>query len=126
MNKIDKKVELTDLMKRYVDEDNCIDIAQFHVENQKAYSLLPHYFGSVNNAIADNGWIKITRPQHIKINTVSLSDQLAYDMLETMRNKGMTYEQIAGKYGVSKAAISQRHKALQKATSKAINNNIDN
>lgn len=130
LNKKDKKVELIELMKKYVDEDNCIDISKFHNDNRGAYALLPHYFGSVNSAITENGWIKVTRPQYTKDSGMTLRDQLAYDMLELLRKGGkinrQTFEQIAGKYEVTKPAISQLHKALEKTASKAVKKESDN
>jgi hypothetical protein len=115
----DKKNELLNLMKQYVDESNCIDISRFHSEHAKEYALLPHYFGSVNQAIAAGGWIKVSKPQHKGGKGMILRDTLAYEMLKLLRNGGkvekQTLEEIAGKYDVTRPAINQLFKALDKA-----------
>jgi hypothetical protein len=110
-----KKQEILKLLQRYVDINNCIDISSFHKENPKEYSLLPHYFGSVNTAINENGWIKITKPQKGE-KKLSLRDMLALDMLNLLRKGGKieksTLEEIGKKYNASRAGINQLHKAL--------------
>ncbi len=115
---MDKKTELLNIMKEYVDDGNCINISKFHTEHPKEYALLPHYFGSVNNAIAEGGWIKVTKPQHKGGKGMILRDALAYEMLKLMRNGGkiekQTLEEIAGKYDVTRPAINQLFKALEK------------
>lgn len=116
---MDKKNELLNLMSQYVDENsNCINISKFHNENPKEYALLPHYFGSVNGAIAEGGWIKISKPQHKGGKGMILRDALALEMLKLMRNGGkvekQTLEEIAKKFEVTRPAINQLFKALEK------------
>jgi hypothetical protein len=57
----DRKQQLVNLMSNYVDENNCIDISRFRTENPDEYALLPHYFGTVNNAVESNGWAAAAR-----------------------------------------------------------------
>lgn len=115
---MDKKTELYNLMKQYVDENNSIDVSKFHKENPKEYSLLPHYFGSVNQALTQFGWVKVSKAQHKGGKGMILRDQLAFDMLELLRKGGkvdrQTLEEIANKYEVTRPAINQLHKALKK------------
>lgn len=115
---MDKKLELLNIMSQYVDEGNCINISKFHNEHPKEYALLPHYFGSVTGAIAEGGWIKVSRPQHKGGKGMILRDALAYEMLKLMRNGGkiekQTLEEIACKYDVTRPAINQLFKALEK------------
>jgi len=108
----DRKEELQTLMQGFVNDKKCIDIAAFHKKYKKEYSLLPHYFGSVNEAIEQMGWIKISKAQHVKGKGATLKNQLAYDYLQYLR-KNNTLEDIANKYGVTRAAIGQLHKALK-------------
>lgn len=130
MNKMDKKQELFEIMKEYVDEHNRIDIAKFREEHQKEYALLPHYFGSVNNAIAQYGWVKYIKAQHKGGKGMILRDQLAYDMLNLLRKGGkvdrQTLEEIANKYEVTRPAINQLHKALESTFEKTVKENTDN
>lgn len=115
----DKKTELYNIMKQYVDENNCIDISRFHEEHTKEYSLLAHYYGSVNKAIAEYGWVKINKTQRKDgKQSMVLRDQLALDMLDLLRKGGkvdkQTLEEIAEKYEVTRPAINQLHGALKR------------
>jgi predicted XRE-type DNA-binding protein len=108
----DRKQQLVNLMSNYVDENNCIDISRFRTENPDEYALLPHYFGTVNNAVESNGWVKIIKTTGKEGQRVTLRNQLAYDMLLELR-KNETLEQIAQKYGVTRPAVNQLFKALK-------------
>jgi hypothetical protein len=109
---IDKKEMLKGLMKRYVDEHGCMDITKFRTENASEYALLPHYFGGIDKAIEQCGWVKKALATNKKGNKkVKLRDQLAYDMLVELR-KTKTLEQIAQRYGVTRPGINQLFKAL--------------
>lgn len=109
----ERKERLTNLMKKYVSKGNIIDISAFRKDNPNEYALLSHYFGSVNNAIEDNGWVKVqTRTKGKK---VTLKNQLAFMALEKMRkDEKKTLEEIADMTGVSRAAVNQMHNALRK------------
>lgn len=109
---VDKKKQLHDLMKKYVDNNNCINISKFRQDNPSEYALLPHYFGSVNQAIEEYGWVKVIKTKGKEGNRVTLRNQLAYDMLKQMR-KNKTLEDIAQTYGVTRPAINQLFKALE-------------
>ncbi len=104
-----KKEQLVELMEEYVN-GNIIDISKFRNENPNDYALLSHYFGSVNEAIEKNGWVKIQRRG--KQGTVTLRNKLAYDMLKQMREHH-TLEEIAQKYGVTRPGVNQLYKALE-------------
>lgn len=108
----DKKKQLEMLMKKYVDKNNCIDIAKFRQDNPNDYALLSHYFGSVNQAIENNGWVKVQKTSSKTGKKVTLRNQLAYEAIKNMR-KDSTLEQIATKYGVTRAAINQLFHALE-------------
>jgi coproporphyrinogen III oxidase-like Fe-S oxidoreductase len=108
---VDKKIELRKEMEPYVDDHRCIDISKFRKENPKIYALLPHYYGSVSEAIEENGWVKVGRREG---QTPTLKNQLAYEMLKELREKqGVTLQKIAEKHGVSRAAINQLYQALK-------------
>ena len=108
-----KKEHIIKSMEAYVDANNRIDITKFRLENSSDYSLLSHYFGSVNAAIESCGWIKLQKSKSsTKGSTMILRDKLAYDMLSNLRKKH-TFEEIAQMYNVTKPAISQLYKALQ-------------
>jgi DNA-binding transcriptional ArsR family regulator len=110
--KIDKQTELSILMKKYVSEQGMIDITSFRVENPTEYALLPHYFGTVNNAIESNGWVKVVKTKGVQAPRMNLRDQLALYALSELRKKE-TFEQIGEKFGgVSRAAVSQLYKVL--------------
>ena len=109
---IDKKEMLKGLMKKYVDEHGCMDITKFRNENANEYALLPHYFGGIDKAIEQCGWVKKVLAKGKKGTKVKLRDQLAYDMLVELR-KTKTLEQIAQRYGVTRPGINQLFKALE-------------
>lgn len=108
----DKKQTLYELMKKYVDQNNCIDISTFRRENPNEYSLLPHYFGGINQAIEYFGWVKISKVKSKNGEKLTLRNKLAYDMLKKLREDN-TLESIANKYGVTRPAINQLYKALE-------------
>lgn len=109
---VDKRAALVDLMKNYVNEQGSIDITKFRLENPTEYALLPHYFGGVNSAIDQCGWIKVVKTKGRQGSRATLRNQLAYDMIKDLRKKN-TLEVIGNKYGVSRAAINQLFKALE-------------
>lgn len=119
-----KKQEIYEAMKKYIDENRCINIKAFRDENPQLYAIIPHYFGSVNNALTELNLIKITVTKHKTADkAVSLRDMLAFDMLEYLRkSEKSSLEEVAKKYGVSRPAINQLHKALKAAIDKNKNN----
>lgn len=106
-----KKEQLQELMKQYVDSNNCIDISEFRKNHPNEYALLPHYFGGINEAIEQNGWINISKTNNKKGETVTLRNQLAYHMLKNLR-KEKTLQQIADEFHCSRPAINQLYHAL--------------
>lgn len=110
----DKRTHLTDLMKKYVNEQGSIDITAFRLENPTEYALLPHYFGTINNAIEQNGWVKVVKTKGQQGPRARLRDQLALYALRELRKKH-TLDQIGEKFGgVTRAAVGQLYKALEK------------
>ena len=108
MDKVNKKENLKSLMKSFV-SNNIFDVNSFREKYPTEYAMLPYYFGSINSAIEQNGWIKTSK---IKTKSVTLRNQLAYKALLELR-KDNTFEEIAKQYGVSKAAVSQLFSALK-------------
>lgn len=113
-----KKEELIGLIKNYVVEDY-FDITKFRLEHEKEYMLIPHYFGSVNDAMEELHLVKIVSGTIKQGNKLTLKDSLAYDQIKTLRDSGMTYEEIAKKYGVSKVLVSKMFRALESKIEKA-------
>ena len=119
---IGKESELLNLMSKYVDNSDTIDISKFRLENRAEYTLLPYYFGGVNAAIERGGWVKISKTKDYKFHRgrwsrsgseiATLQSRLAYDMIKTLRNQN-TLEEIGDHYKVSRAAINQLYKALK-------------
>ena len=110
----DKKTQLIELMKNYVNEQGSIDITNFRLENPTEYALLPHYFGTINNAIEQNNWIKVVKTNGQTGPRTRLRDQLAFYALKELRKKN-TLDQIGERFGnVSRAAVGQLYKALEK------------
>lgn len=107
-----KKEELIGLIKNYVVEDY-FDITKFRLEHEKEYMLIPHYFGSVNDAMEELHLVKIVSGTIKQGNKLTLKDALAYDQIKSLRDNGMTYEEIAKKYGVSKVLVSKMFRALE-------------
>lgn len=108
----DKKKQLFDLVKQYVDGNNCVDISSFRNEHPSAYALIPHYFGGISQMIEKNGWIKVVNSKGKKGEKPTLRNQLAFDHLIALR-KHLTLDQIATKYNVSRQAVNQLFKALE-------------
>lgn len=111
--KDDKKEELVKLMSQYVDEDKCFDVTQFRQDHSSEYSLLPHYFGGVNKAIDELGWVKVIKRTGKNGETATFKDVLAYKMLEQLRDE-YTLDEIAKQFGVTKSLVRQLHLSLKK------------
>lgn len=110
---VNKKEELIKLMSQYVDEDKCFDITRFRQNHSSEYSLLPHYFGGVNKAIDELGWIKVIKRNGKNGETATFKDVLAYKMLEQLRDEHSLCE-IAKQFGVTKSLVRQLHLSLKK------------
>ena len=107
------KQRIFDLMKPYIDSNNCINLTDFRLTHPKEYGLLPHYFGSVDGALVELGLIKVSIvKQKGASKDLSLKDKLALDMLNQLRSTE-SFDSIATKYGVTKPLVSQLHKTLR-------------
>ncbi len=110
---MDKRTQLIELMKKYVNDQGSIDITTFRLENPTEYALLPHYFGGVNSAIEQCGWVKVVRTKGKQGTRARLRDQLAYYALRELRKKH-TLDQIGEQFGgVTRAAVNQLYKVLE-------------
>jgi len=110
---MDKRTQLVELMKKYVDEQGSIDITKFRLENPTEYALLPHYFGGVNSAVEQCGWVKVVKTKCQQGTRARLRDQLAYYALRELRKKH-TLDQIGEQFGgVTRAAVNQLYKVLE-------------
>ena len=109
----DKRQQLTELMSPYVNEIGIIDITKFRAEHPTDYALLPHYFGTVKNAIEYCGWVKVNKTIGKHGEKITLRDQLAFHALRQLR-KQYTLDQIGDMFGgSSRAAVGQLYKALE-------------
>ena len=125
--KCDKKTELTNLLKKYV-VDNEINISEFRVQHPKEYSLIPHYFGSIREALRVNGWIKINRVRRDGTLMPTLKDQLAFYALNEL-HKEHTFDSIGHKFGgTTRMCVRQLYTVLKKnieSANKNMNMNTD-
>ena len=117
---IEAKARLFELMKPFIDENKCINLSGFRKACPQKYAILPHYFGSVDKALAELNLIKVTFvPQKASPKGLSLRDKLALDMLDHLRfTEKDSFESIATHYGVTKPLVAQLHKALRIAAEK--------
>lgn len=112
---MNKKQELYELLKTYVDKDNCIDIDAFRKDHPREYRLLNYHFGGVSKMAEFFGWIKLsgTKKTEQQVPLATVRDRLAYEKLTELR-RNSSLEKIGQTYGVSRAAINQLHTALKK------------
>ena len=111
--KCDKKTELTNLLKKYV-VDNEINLSEFRVQHPKEYSLIPHYFGSIREALRVNGWIKINRVRRDGTLMPTLKDQLAFYALNEL-HKEHSFDSIGHKFGgTTRMCVRQLYTVLKK------------
>lgn len=108
----EKRRELVDLIMLYTN-DNSFDITRFRKENKKEYSLIPHYFGSINEAMNELHLVKLVTGTVKEGNKLTLKDNLAYQQIKYLRDKGLTFEEIAKQFGVSKMLVSRMYSVLQ-------------
>ncbi len=107
-----KKKELINLIMEYTN-DNGFDITKFRKENKKEYSLIPHYFGSINEAMNELHLVKVVTGTIKEGNKLTLKDNLAYQQIKLLRDNGKTFEEIANQFGVSKMLVSRMYSVLQ-------------
>lgn len=107
-----KKEELKQSIMKYTIND-CFDITKFRVEREKDYMLIPHYFGSVSECMEELHLVKVVSGTVKEGNNLTLKDALAFDQIKSLREKGLTYEEIAKKYGVSKVLVSKMFRVLE-------------
>ena len=107
-----KRKELRDLIMSY-SNDNGFDITKFRKENKKEYNLIPHYFGSINEAMNELNLVKMVTGTVKEGNKLTLKDALAYDRIKQLRESGKTFEEIANQYGVSKMLVNRMFTVLQ-------------
>ncbi len=121
--KYDKKTELTNLLKKYV-VDNEINLSEFRVQHPKEYSLIPHYFGSIREALRVNGWVKINRVRRDGTLMPTLKDQLAFYALNEL-HKEHTFDSIGQKFGgTTRMCVRQLYTVLKKNI-ESVNKNIE-
>ena len=65
---IEAKARLFELMKPFIDENKCINLSGFRKACPQKYAILPHYFGSVDKALAELNLIKVTFIDRINTN----------------------------------------------------------
>jgi len=106
-----RKNELINLLKKFMDKNNHVDIGKFRNEYRAEYGLLSYYFGNVGNAIQIAGGQKDICSKNNGHKT--LRNKLAYDMIQTYRKQNNTFEMIAKKYGVSREAVSKLNQRLE-------------
>ncbi|MNV54170.1 hypothetical protein D3C71_1463440 [compost metagenome] len=109
-----KKHEIIGLLSQYRDENGNVDMTKFREDQSSAYTRIPYYFGSVENAlqqlhlVASGNSIGKGSPT----NRLTLRNELAYDRLVDLR-KNHTLEEIGTMYGgVSRAHVNQLFQSL--------------
>lgn len=114
----DKRKALAKLMSNYVDKNNCIDLTTFRSKHMKEYSLIPYYYGSIKNALEQNGWVKVVHLKRNNNSTVSFKDKLAFYALHELR-RNHTLEEIGAQFGgITKSCVHQMYIALEKNINK--------
>lgn len=95
-------------LKQCIDTNGTLNITNFRNLHRAEYGKLASYFGSVDNAVAEAGAIKITTQK----NTPTVMQRLAYDYIcEQIKTKSIA--ELARKYNVSRATLNQLFKRLQ-------------
>lgn len=109
------KLRIIEVLRQSIDEKNCIDIGMFRKTHPNEYSLLNHYFGSVDKAIETVSAIKTSKTNQ----RVKLRDKLAYDRLIDLRRDN-TLEMIAKQYDVSRPGVNQLLQTLKNTVEKKV------
>ncbi|MNB73737.1 hypothetical protein D3C81_496950 [compost metagenome] len=109
-----KKQAIIDLLSQYKDSSGNIDMTRFREEQSSAYTRIPYYFGSVENALQQFHLVATGNSvgKGSPTNRLTLRNELAYDMLVELR-KNHTLEEIGSMYGgVSRAHVNQLFQSL--------------
>lgn len=113
----DKRQKLINVILSYADSSHCVDLARLRKERKNDYVLISHYFKSIPNALKTLGLYKAQRTiktQQGKSKQLTLENKLAIRMIEHyLINERMSYNDIANKFGVSRACVRQLYIALQ-------------
>lgn len=114
----EKKMEIIEFMKQYKDENGNVDLSRLRKEEPKVYAKIPYYFGSIDQAVIElltdsSEEIKLSA-KGATINRKTMRNQLAFDMLNILREK-YTLEEIGKMYGVSRAHVNQLYQSLAKS-----------
>lgn len=128
-----KRLEIIKEMKKYSDNNGNIDLTRLRKENNKVYSKISYYFGSIDEALIECGLNAAYKSKNeasgAPLSRKTLRNALAYDMLVDLREKH-TLEEIGNKYGCSRAYINQLYQSLhkifgenQEETNKAVETN---
>lgn len=115
-----KRREILEVMRAYRDQYGNVDLTKLRRERPNVYSRISYYFGSIDGALeefinAEEGnAIPARASRGSSVNRLTLRNQLAYDMLEYLRRE-LTLEDIAVRYGVSRAYVNQLHQSLKRS-----------
>ena len=101
--------KIAHLLNTYNPELSLFYISEFRKDNASDYAKIAYYFGSINNMLKELKLIKINSSS---TNKMTLRDSLAYDLLVILKNH-YTLEEIAEKYGVTKALVNQLSQSLE-------------
>lgn len=123
-----KKQEIIDIMTQYKDENGGIDLSALRKEDNKTYNKISYYFGSIDNALAECGVMNVvpsnSSDKGASLSRKTLRNELAYDMIATLR-KNHTLEEIAQRYGCTRAHVNQLFKSLAVATGKGYEDEVE-
>lgn len=96
-------------LRECMDDKGTLNITKFRNLHRPEYSKLSTYFGSVDDAMAAVGAIKVTSQK----TTPTLVQQLAYAYLQK-ESKIKHVAEIAREFNVSRAGMNQLFKRLEK------------
>lgn len=112
--KVNKKELILNKLKKYTNSEGLVDMAKFRIESPKEYNLLYHYFGSIDKAIEEAGLMKVSLSS--KKNTMSVKNQLAYDMFKYFFRHKTNISTIRNKFKCSDSDIENLFKSLYTAS----------
>ena len=110
--KIDKKTELLNKLKQSAQSNGLIDITRFRKENPKEYNLLPHHFGSVNDAVNLAGLTIVRRRGPADSENISIRNLLIYDMFHVFFECKLPIDLICQYYGCASDTLAKLFVAL--------------
>jgi hypothetical protein len=117
----DKKQEIVEMAKKYLDNEGKINMGAFRREQRKAYSRLNYYFNGVEgllkeiNPLITESMNKKASGRGCPVNAQSVRNELAFDMLLLLR-KNHTLAEIGEMYNVSRAHIHQLLQTMDENT----------